>query len=80
MYRPTPSFVVSLVSLALIGFAILVVIKAHNHAIDRQAEEALKPTQGWSPPAIQCAYDGQPIWDCIRFVKTGDENETANTG
>jgi hypothetical protein len=63
MYRPTPSFVVSLVSLALIGFAILVVIKAHN-----------------PPPAIQCAYDGQPIWDCIRFVKTGDENETANTG
>ena len=69
MTKPTPFFVLAIVTIALTVFTVWVIATIYTTSRDRDIARVLRSQNHYQPPKITCSYKGQPLWDCIRHVK-----------
>ena len=69
MTKPTPFFVLALVAIVLTAFSVWVIASIYTTTMDREAARLLRSQNHYQKPKITCSYEGQPLWDCIRYVK-----------
>lgn len=67
MTKPTPLFLIAILTILVTLFSLWVVSAAYFASIDREAEAILMGNRElWEPPTINCP-DGDDLWDCIRY-------------
>ena len=61
MTKPTPFFVIALITLVLVFVSVWIIAAVYDAALNKRAEIHL----GWAPPRIESCE--LPLWDRIRY-------------